>query len=136
MYKKSSKGAKATPLPASRPLGGFSDKGKIVVIGRSTASKLAHHLKNDLNIKGAVYNKTKAPLNDFKVKSVITYLEGLRLGNNETVILDLTCNFAPEVLPSTGDKTPFSTGVARSKKFHLYDSEGRKVRIPNSTSIK
>ena len=63
-----------------------------------------------------------------------TYLEGLWLRKNDTVILDLTCNFAIVVSHNTEDKILFTTGhwVGGGGFF---DSEGRKVGVPNPTSI-
>ena len=101
----------------------------------STAGKLAQHLKQDLRCKDVEYNITKAPLTEQKVKSLVTYLENLKLVENDCVILNLTCNFAPVVSTSTKYKTPVSEGTGRSKKYYLIDLEGRKVCIPNPGSI-
>ena len=78
---------------------------------------------------------TKAPLNKNKVKTLITYLERLKLGKDYTVILELTCNFAPCVSPNTADKKPFSDGAAKGRKFHPFDSEGNKIRLPSDEFI-
>ena len=101
----------------------------------STAGKLAQHLKQDLRCKDVEYNITKAPLTEQKVKSLVTYLENLKMVENDCVILNLTWNFAPVVSTSTKYKAPVSEGTGRSKKFHLIDLEGRKVCIPNPGSI-
>ena len=92
-------------------------------------------MTKSMNIKDVEFNMTKAPLTDYKLKILITYLERLKLGKDDTVILDLTCNFAPCVSPNTEDKTPFSDGAAKGKKFHLFDSEGNKLRLPSDESI-
>ena len=60
---------------------------------------------------------------------MITYLAGLRLKKNDTVILDLTCNFAQIVIYKvrTESRSSLGGGGGRTKKFQLCDLEGRKV---------
>ena len=71
LIKKPSKGTKIVlPVAARTPLGGFTEKGRNIVVGQSTAGKLAQHLKQDLRCKDVEYNITKAPLTEQKVKSL------------------------------------------------------------------
>ena len=46
-----------------------------------------------MNIK----DMSKAPLIDYEVNTLKAYLKMLKLRKNDSVILDLTCNFAPSV---------------------------------------
>ena len=73
-----------------------------------------------MNIKDVEFNKTKAPLTDYKLKTLITYLKRLKLEKDYTVVLDLTCNFAPCVSPYTEDKTLFIDCVGKGRKFQLF----------------
>lgn len=142
LIKKPPKGAKvATSMqtsfqePVCTPRGGFTDAGRVIVVGQSTAGMLAHHLKNTLYINSVTYHKSRAPLTNDKVEKLIAFLTGLNLSKKDCVILDLTCNFAPKVSQDTEDKVPLSTGGQRGRVYHLFDSEGKKLCIPDPASI-
>ena len=60
---------------AHLPLDGRKETGRIFVIGQSSASKLVHFMKMSMNIKGVEYQVSKGPLADYKVNTLIAYLE-------------------------------------------------------------
>ena len=102
------------PVPKTlAPLGGLTEPGKILVIGQSTAGKLAKYMKDVLNIEGVEHQLSMAPLTDHKVDRLIAYLEASNLKKNDTVIF---------------------TGKQKGKKFHLADSKGLKLVVPSTAS--
>ena len=64
---------------AHLPLDGLKETGRIFVIGQSSASKLVHFMKMSMNIKGVEYQVSKGPLTDYKVNTLIAYLEMSKL---------------------------------------------------------
>ena len=63
--------------PAARvPQGGLSEPGRVFVMGQSNANKLPHLIKESLNIRDVEHHVSKAPLNDYKVASLIKEVKG------------------------------------------------------------
>ena len=79
-------------------------------------------MKDVLNIEGVEHHVSKAPLTDHKVDRLIAYLEASNLKDHDTVILDLTRNFAPSLPMDSEDNCPRTTGKLKGKKFHIADS--------------
>ena len=128
--------APLAPVPKTlAPLGGLTEPGKILVVGQSTAGKLAKYMKDVLNIEGIEHQLSMAPLTDHKVDRLIAYLEASNLKKNDTVIFDLTCNFAPSPHMNSVENRPLSTGKQKGKKFHLADSKGLKLVVPSTASV-
>ena len=117
------------------PLGSFAAKGRLLVVGQSTAGMMANCMKNVLNIPHVQYVESKAPLNSNKVSLLVKTLEGLKLNQADTVILDLTCNSLPTVENPSKSIVPLTTGFGKSKVFHLCDSEQQKLKLPSLSSI-
>ena len=126
---------KVTTPKVVAPLGGLTETGRIFVIGQSTAGKLVMYMKDVLHVKGVVHQLSAAPLTDQKVTRLIGFLEDAGLGENDTVILDLTCNFAPNPPISNAVRIPWSTGKVKSKKFHLADSKGGRLVVPSTAVV-
>ena len=81
-------------------------------------------MKESLNIRDVEHHISKAPLTDYKVAGLIAYLKASKLKEHDTVILDLTCNFALGPHKDTEDKSLQMIGEGKVKQFHLIDSEG------------
>ena len=92
------------------------------MIGQSTAGKLFRYMKEALNFTEVEHHLSTAPLIDHKVDRLIAYLKIPNLKAKDTIIFDLTCNFAPGPHMNTMDKRPLITGMNNIKKFHLVDS--------------
>ena len=80
------------------------------MVGQSTAGKLAKYMKDVLIIEGVEHHVSKAPLTDHKVDRLIAYLEASNLKKYDTVILDLTCNFAPSLPMNSEDSCTRTSG--------------------------
>ena len=119
------------------PRGGLSADGRIFVIGQSNANKIANFFKTNLNFPENVmeYHKVTAPLNDYKMTRLQGYLDAIKLKKGDTVVLDLTCNFAPAPQKGTNDMPPLTTGEGKSRQFHLCDSKKRKLIVPSDNSV-
>ena len=71
---------------------------------------------------------------NYKVTTRIAYLEVSRLRKIDTVIFDLTCNFAPSVHKAKV-ASKVKNGVGKGRMFHLLDSEGIKLGLRSAGSI-
>ena len=105
------------------------------MVGQSTAGKLVKYMKDVLNIAGVEHQLFMAPLTDHKVDRLIAYLEASNLEKNDTIIFDLTCNFAPSPHMNSVKNRSLSTGKAKVKKFHLADTKGLKLVVPSTASV-
>ena len=107
------------------------------MIGQSNAGKLVRYMKEALNLTEVEQHLSTAPLNDHKVDRLIAYLKNSNLKSKDTVIFDLTCNFAPGPQMTTVDKRPHITGQMRAnvKKFHLVDSKGHILVVPSAADV-
>ena len=65
----------------------------------------------------------------------LALLEASNLKKNDTVIFDLTFNFAPSPHINSVDNCPLSTGKQKGKKFHLADYKGLKLVVPSTACV-
>ena len=79
-------------------------------------------MKEILKITEVEHQLFLAPLTDHKVDRLKAYLNASNLKKNGTVIFDLTCNFASGPRMNTVDRRPMTTGKAKVKKYHLFDT--------------
>ena len=105
------------------------------MVGQSSAGKLVRYMKEVLNITEVEHQLFIAPLTDHKVDRLIAYLDASNLKKNDTVIFELTCNFAPGPHMNTLDKRPMTTGKAKVKRFHLFDIKGLKLVVPRVAKV-
>ena len=73
------------------------------------------YMKEALNFMEVEHHLSTAPLTDHKVNRLIAYLKNINLKAKDTVIFDLTCNFAPGPHMNTKDKRPQISGRANVK---------------------